>query len=304
MAVSLQPQDFNLIALLPEIALLVAACIVVLADAVYGKSQRVRLDRLSLLVLLLPLAALLWSASDGRSHAFGGMYVADLMAHVLKICALIATAVVIVYSRRYAADREIERGELYTLALFALLGQMVMISGSNLLVLYLGLELMSLSLYALAALRRDSIPASEAAMKYFVLGALASGLLLYGMSMLYGITGSLDLSEIDPHRAGVAILLDDTGQNVTLGRGEAPVLLFVLMFTQPLEDHLPGGGGGDPAEVGRRVVVLADLFTVLVEIRHHHGDGSELAVEHDPSPRLGAVRLQVRVQQGILERLQ
>ena len=144
MAVSLQPQDFNLIALLPEIALLVAACIVVLADAVYSKSQRVRLDRLSLLVLLLPLAALLWSASDGRSHAFGGMYVADLMAHVLKICALIATAVVIVYSRRYAADREIERGELYTLALFALLGQMVMISGSNLLVLYLGLELMSL----------------------------------------------------------------------------------------------------------------------------------------------------------------
>ncbi len=133
--------------------------------------------------------------------------------------------------------------------------------------------------------------------------ALAVGVFLAG-SLLGQRHDRLDLSEIDPHRAGVAILLDDTGQNVTLGRGEAPVLLFVLMFTQPLEDHLPGGGGGDPAEVGRRVVVLADLFTVLVEIRHHHGDGSELAVEHDPSPRLGAVRLQVRVQQGILERLQ
>ncbi len=216
MAVSLQPQDFNLIALLPEIALLVAACIVVLADAVYGKSQRVRLDRLSLLVLLLPLAALLWSASDGRSHAFGGMYVADLMAHVLKICALIATAVVIVYSRRYAADREIERGELYTLALFALLGQMVMISGSNLLVLYLGLELMSLSLYALAALRRDSIPASEAAMKYFVLGALASGFLLYGMSMIYGGTGSLTIPEIT--------------ERIAYGQVSQPVLVFGVVF--------------------------------------------------------------------------
>ena len=128
------------------------------------------------------------------------MYVSDLMAHTLKVCAIIATAAVIVYSRQYAIDRGMRRGELYTLALFALLGQMVMISGSNLLVLYLGLELMSLSLYAIAALRRDVASSSEAAMKYFVLGALSSGFLLYGMSMVYGATGSLDIPEIvDQH---------------------------------------------------------------------------------------------------------
>ena len=100
------------------------------------------------------------------------------------------------YARAYIADRQLYRGEFYTLALFALLGQMVMISSNNLLVTYLGLELMSLALYALAALRRDSGRATEAAIKYFVLGALASGFLLYGMSMVYGGTGSLDLPDI------------------------------------------------------------------------------------------------------------
>jgi NADH-quinone oxidoreductase subunit N len=124
------------------------------------------------------------------------MYVADAMGDVLKLVAIIAVAVTIVYARGYAADRGMHRGELYALALFALLGQMIMISAGNLLVVYLGLELMSLSLYALAAMRRDDPIGTEAAIKYFVLGALASGFLLYGMSMIYGGTGTLDLASI------------------------------------------------------------------------------------------------------------
>ena len=197
MSPAVLPQAFNLLALLPEMALLLAACIVLLADATIKEGAAGwRIDRLALAVLVLPLAATLYVAAQGHSYSFGDMYVADLMAHTLKICAIIATAAIIIYSGQYAADRGMLRGELYALALFSLLGQMVMMSGSNLLVLYLGLELMSLSLYAVAALRRDSAPSSEAAMKYFVLGALASGFLLYGMSMVYGATGSLNIPEI------------------------------------------------------------------------------------------------------------
>ena len=121
--------NFNLLALLPEIALVLGACIVLIADAVAKDDGGPMVDRLALAVLLLPLAAIFYVAADGHSYSFGQMYVSDLMAHTLKACAVIATGIVIVYSRQYAADRAIRRGELYTLALFALLGQMVMISG-------------------------------------------------------------------------------------------------------------------------------------------------------------------------------
>ena len=125
------------------------------------------------------------------------MVVSDPMGGWLKCFAALAVMVTLVYGRPYAAERDMLRGgELFTLGLFALLGMFVMISGNNFLVLYLGLELLTLSSYALVALRRDSAIASEAAMKYFVLGALASGLLLYGLSMLYGATGSLDITTV------------------------------------------------------------------------------------------------------------
>jgi NADH-quinone oxidoreductase subunit N len=191
------PVTYNLLALLPEMALLLVACFVLIVDATAaGGEGNPRIEKYAVGGLLLPLLAILYVAPAGHSYSFGEMYVSDLMAHTLKVCAIIATAVVIVYSRQYAIDRGIRRGELYSLALFALLGQMVMISGSNLLVLYLGLELMSLSLYAIAGVRRELPTSSEAAMKYFVLGALSSGFLLYGMSMVYGATGSLDIPEI------------------------------------------------------------------------------------------------------------
>ncbi len=121
------------------------------------------------------------------------MFVADKLASVLKIFSYLAVSLTLFYSRTYLAQRGLFRGETFVLMLSALLGMMVMISANNFVTLYLGLELMSLSLYAMVALQRESERAIEAAMKYFVLGALASGLLLYGMSMIYGATGTLDI---------------------------------------------------------------------------------------------------------------
>ena len=188
----------NISAALPEILLLVAACLVLLVDVLRkpAEGQASRIDRFALAVLLLPAAALVLQFGNSAQSAFGGMYVADTLGLVLKLASLIAVAATLIYARDYVADRGMHRGELYALALFALLGQMVMISAGNLLVVYLGLELMSLSLYAMAALRRDHPVSTEAAIKYFVLGALASGFLLYGMSMIYGGTGTLDLDRI------------------------------------------------------------------------------------------------------------
>jgi NADH-quinone oxidoreductase subunit N len=187
----------NLVAALPEILLLIAACAVLLVDVFARRADGdTNIDRLAIAVLLLPAAATIWQLGQPAESAFNGMYVADGIGHVLKLTSYVAVAATLVYGRGYAIDRGMHRGETYALALFALLGQMIMISAGNLLVVYLGLELMSLSLYALAALRRDHAVSTEAAIKYFVLGALASGFLLYGMSMLYGGTGTLDLDRI------------------------------------------------------------------------------------------------------------
>lgn len=137
-------------------------------------------------------------ASGGQTmYGFGNMVVSDPMGNWLKCFATIAMMVTLVYGRPYAGDRDMLRGgEMFTLAMFALMGIFVMISGNNFLVIYLGLELLTLSSYALVALRRDNATATEAAMKYFVLGAMASGFLLYGLSMLYGATGSLDINAV------------------------------------------------------------------------------------------------------------
>jgi NADH-quinone oxidoreductase subunit N len=134
---------------------------------------------------------------DNTVYGFSNMIVSDAMGHWLKCFASIAMAVTLVYGRPYAADRGMLRGgEMFTLSMFALLGMCVMISGNNFLVIYMGLELLTLSSYALVALRRDHAQSTEAAMKYFVLGALASGFLLYGLSMMYGATGSLDIGTV------------------------------------------------------------------------------------------------------------
>ena len=186
------------ISVYPEIILLVMGCIIAIADLFVTSSRRTATYVLTL-VSLAAVAALQFSyASAGVTvYGFGDMVVSDQMGNWLKVFATLAVMVTLVYSRPYAADRDMMRGgELFSLSVFSLLGMFVMISGNNFLVIYLGLELLTLSSYALVALRRDDATATEAAMKYFVLGALASGFLLYGLSMMYGATGSLNVNQV------------------------------------------------------------------------------------------------------------
>ncbi|TFV86744.1 NADH-quinone oxidoreductase subunit NuoN [Oxalobacteraceae bacterium OM1] len=190
----------NLVPAYPEIFLLVATSAILLIDMFVAESKRHLTYILTMLTLAVCTVMSISTFDAPTAYTFNNMFVNDAMASLLKIFSYIAIGMTLVYSRKYATERgmlgETLGGEFYVLALFSLLGQMVMISGNNFLVIYLGLELMSLSLYALVALRRNNSVSTEAAMKYFVLGALSSGFLLYGMSMLYGATGSLDLTEV------------------------------------------------------------------------------------------------------------
>ena len=182
----------------PEIILLVMGCFIVLADLAVKSPRRTGTYLLTLLTLAIVAALQAGYASGGSTiYGFGNMVVSDPMGNLLKCFATVAVMVTLVYGRPYAGDRGMLRGgEMFSLSIFSLLGMFVMISGNNFLVIYMGLELLTLSSYALVALRRDDAVATEAAMKYFVLGALASGFLLYGLSMMYGATGSLDVSQV------------------------------------------------------------------------------------------------------------
>ena len=191
-------ETFGWATLYPEILLLVAACVIALLDLRTTDTRRVLTYVLTLATLAATALLAGWQAhTGGTSYGFSNMVVSDPMGNWLKCFAAIAMFVTIVYGRPYAAGRDMTRGgELFTLGMFALLGMLIMIGGNNFLVIYLGLELLTLSSYALVALRRDDSNATEAAMKYFVLGAMASGFLLYGLSMLYGATGSLDIGQV------------------------------------------------------------------------------------------------------------
>jgi NADH-quinone oxidoreductase subunit N len=187
----------NSTALAPLTVLLILSCLVALVDLFVTDPRRTTTYRLTQATLAVVAALNLWYFDNGFTiYAMQRMIVADPMGHLLGVFAAVATMVTLTYARPYAAHREMLKGELFTLALFSLMGIMVMLSANNFLVVYLGLELQSLSLYALTALRRDNLNATEASMKYFVLGALASGFLLYGLSMLYGATGSLEIGEV------------------------------------------------------------------------------------------------------------
>jgi len=204
--------------LLPEIFLLSMLSVILVVDVMLKDSQRT----VTYVLTLLTLAGSAWLTFSGHQpdpvHVFSGMFVSDTISDVLKLCLYLAVAFMLVYTRSYLQVRELFKGEFYVLTLFATLGMMVMISASHFLTLYLGLELLSLSLYAMVALQRDSAIATEAAMKYFVLGAIASGMLLYGMSMIYGSTGSLMLSDVS------VALQEGVGQKVPLVFG----LVFIV----------------------------------------------------------------------------
>ena len=186
------------VAVYPELLLLVMACVILLVDLAVKSPQRTLTYFLTLATLaVVAVMEAFYAMSGDTYYGFGNMVVVDPMGGWLKCFSSVALMVTLVYGRPYAGDRGmLGGGEFFTLSLFALLGMFVMISGHNFLVIYMGLELLTLSSYALVALRRDDATATEAAMKYFVLGALASGFLLYGLSMLYGATGSLDLNEV------------------------------------------------------------------------------------------------------------
>ena len=184
-------------AVYPQIFLLAAACLVALVDLWVTDPLRRLTYWLTQGTLAIVALIYLYQYDQGLSvYAMQRMVVADPMGNLLAFFAALAVMISLAYARPYAASRDLLKGELFTLSLFSLLGISVMVSANNFLVVYLGLELMSLSLYALTAMRRDSLNATEAAMKYFVLGALASGFLLYGLSMMYGATGSLEIGEV------------------------------------------------------------------------------------------------------------
>lgn len=186
----------NLYTILPELVLLTMTCSIMVIDLFLKDSQRGITYILSLLTLVGALAAAAWVAAPTAQLAFDGSYIRDPMSDVLKVFLYIVSLATFIYSQDYLQQKGLLKGEYHVLALFAVLGMSIMISANSFLTVYLGLELLALCLYALVAIDRDSRLASEAAMKYFVLGALASGMLLYGISMIYGATGSIRFDEV------------------------------------------------------------------------------------------------------------
>src|SRR5438105_3167045 len=266
---------FNFGAALPEIVLASAACVILVVDLFVPDSRRQISYWLTQLTLLAAAYLTLVSPDDTPLRAFGNMYVTDKLADVLKLFAYVAVSLTLFYSRGYLAARGLFRGETFVLMLTALLGMMVMISANSFVTLYLGLELMSLSLYALIALQRDSARAIEAAMKYFVLGALASGLLLYGMSMLYGATGTLEISAV--------------ADAIVAGRASGVILVFGLVFVVsaiafklgavPYHMWIPDVYDGAPTAVTLLIGSAPKLAAFAFAIRLLVGSLSALAVD-------------------------
>ena len=258
--------ELNLQPVLPEIVLAAMACLILLVDPFLPKRGATVSFGLSILTLIALFVITLVQMGDGVRMSFGGMVVNDPMADVMKLSVYVLVAAVFVISRQYLRSRGIDKGEYYMLGMFGVLGMMITISSNHLLLLYLGLELLSLAMYAMAAFKRDDGRASEAAMKYFVLGALASGILLYGMSLLYGVTGDLTLTAIaDTIAAGE--------ESIVL---KAAVVLIVVgaifkMGVAPFHMWLPDVYEGAPTAVtiylaaAPKIAALALVLRLLVD---------------------------------------
>ena len=262
---------FDYAAVWPEILLLVMACLILLTDLFLPDERRHVTYALTLATLGAVALVTGFSARTEPAYALHGMFIDDPLSDTLKVMVCIAVAAVVVYSRGYVVARGMFRGEFFTLLLFATLGMMVMISANSLLMLYLGLELLSLSVYALVALQRDSASGTEAAMKYFVLGALASGMLLYGMSMIYGATGTIEIPKI--------------AQAVADGKANATILVFGVVFivagigfklgAVPFHMWVPDVYEGAPTIIGQlistapKLAAFAFVMRVLVEALGH-----------------------------------
>lgn len=248
---------------LPEMALLAAALTVLLISLYAGRASEALTYWLSL-ATLITIAVLVYSVSvHSRSFAFENMYISDPLAGAIKLFACVTMVAVFIYARPYLQQRAYARAEFYILGLFATLGTLVMASAHNFVLIYLGLELLSLCLYALVAFVRNSNDASEAAIKYFVLGAIASGMLLYGMSILYGLTGSLDLAEINTY-------LVNTGT-------DSVALVFALAFivvglafkfgAVPFHMWVPDVYQGAPTAITLFIATMPKLAAFVMAIR-------------------------------------
>jgi NADH-quinone oxidoreductase subunit N len=229
---------------IPEVYLVAAICVVLLIDVFAGEKRPGLTSTITLLALAAG-AALTVTFGHITHHAvlFDGMYVADELGYVLKLVGFVVVAVVLLYSRAYLENRKILRGEYYVLALTALLGIFVLISANSLLTVYIGVELLALSVYAMVAFDRDSGVAAESAIKYFVLGAIASGALLYGMSLIYGLTGTLNLEEI------AVKLHSPSSLGVVLGLVFIVVAVAFKLGAVPFHMWLPDVYQGSPTSV-------------------------------------------------------
>lgn len=252
---------------LPEIFVLCMACVVLLADLFLGERNRVVTYLMSQATLVGAAILTVGLHTGDTQMTFGGGFISDTMGDVLKVFIYLVTAVVFLYSREYLRVRQLFTGEYFVLGLFGVLGMMVMVSAHSFLTIYLGLELLSLSLYAMVALQRDSIGATEAAMKYFVLGSLASGMLLYGMSMFYGVTGSLDITEVG------AYLAQSHDKNIVLAFGVVFVVvgLAFKLGAVPFHMWVPDVYHGAPTSVtlyigtAPKIAAFAMVMRLLVD---------------------------------------
>jgi NADH-quinone oxidoreductase subunit N len=240
---TISPAEFMLLS--PEIFMLSMACLILVVEAFVG-SRMTQISYVLAQLTLLVAALISGNMLDvSKAVMLGGTFVHDPMAALLKTSIFLVTVGAFAYARSYLTTQGSLRGEFYVLGLFAVLGMQVMVSAHSLLTVYLGLELLSLSLYAMVAFDRDSSPASEAAMKYFVLGALASGMLLYGMSMLYGATGSLDIAEI----ASAVSAADDNSLILVFGLCFIVVGLAFKFGAVPFHMWVPDVYHGAPTAV-------------------------------------------------------
>jgi NADH-quinone oxidoreductase subunit N len=245
----------------PEIYLIAATCVVLLFDLFFAEGKPGRTASFTLLVLLGGAAITAFTGSGTRTLIFSGLYVADPLSNVLKLAAWLTTALALFYGRGYLLRKGIAKGEFYLLTLTALLGVLVMASAANLLTIYVGVELLSLSLYAIVAFDRESVVGAEAAMKYFVLGAIGSGALLYGMSVLYGVTGTLDLGTLAQQ------LGNSPGLGFTLALAFVVVAIAFKFGAVPFHMWVPDVYQGAPVASATLVATVSKIASFAMAFR-------------------------------------
>lgn len=247
----------------PEIFLMTATCVLLVVYLFLQPQQRPLVYWLTQLSLLITLIITFGQLGIEADTAFSNAYTVDSLSSSLKCWILLIAMFGFLYSRDYIGERKVDNGEYYVLGLFGVMGMMVMVSAHNMLTLYLGLELLALSLYALVALNRGDAIASEAAMKYFVLGALASGMLLYGMSMVYGATGSLNLAEINNAVQGQS----DRAMGARFGLTFIIVGIAFKLGAVPFHMWIPDVYDGAPTSVTLYIATAPKIAAFAMVIR-------------------------------------